>query len=218
MLNEDPLWYDQRGVNSMQILAWLAAAYEVTNETKFLDSFNYLVEEHGYGINIINLKITQPSDYNYSDDELTFLPYFTYMFSGQNLFKESEFTLGIDRTWTIVNHEKPSLWNIIYGTTGANDFKLEDAIWTLQTWPISQVNWPTKNSERFDISLDPDMTRNNGGQQMKQLLPYDERDLFVWNSNPYTPDDGNGFTEYDPTGFLLPFWMARYYNFITVIE
>jgi hypothetical protein len=60
---------------------------------------------------------------------------------------------------------------MIYGATGlpnlclANSFKgsadfgLEDAIWTLQSWPLSLVDWPTMNSQRIDIFLDPEATR-----------------------------------------------------------
>ena len=36
-----------------------------------------------YGLNLINQKITFPRDDNYSDDELAFLPYFTYFFSSR---------------------------------------------------------------------------------------------------------------------------------------
>ena len=32
-----------------------------------------------YETNVINLKIETPIDDNYSDDELTFLPYFTFL-------------------------------------------------------------------------------------------------------------------------------------------
>ena len=31
-----------------------------------------------YGLNMINQKITFPRDINFSDDELSFLPYFVY--------------------------------------------------------------------------------------------------------------------------------------------
>ena len=36
-----------------------------------------------YGLNLVNQKITVPRDDNYSDDELAFLPYFTYFFSSR---------------------------------------------------------------------------------------------------------------------------------------
>lgn len=88
-LNDKPLWYDERGVNSLQILTWILAAYEITGYIKllprvtpsdqlFLNAYNDLVVNYAYNINIINQKITQPSDDNFSDDELAFLPYFLY--------------------------------------------------------------------------------------------------------------------------------------------
>ena len=36
-----------------------------------------------YGLNLVNQKITFPLDDNYSDDELAFLPYFTYFFTAK---------------------------------------------------------------------------------------------------------------------------------------
>ena len=36
-----------------------------------------------YGLNLVNQKITFPRDDNYSDDELAFLPYFTYLFTSR---------------------------------------------------------------------------------------------------------------------------------------
>ena len=34
-----------------------------------------------YGLNMVNQKITFPADDNFSDDELAFLPYFTYLYT-----------------------------------------------------------------------------------------------------------------------------------------
>ena len=34
-----------------------------------------------YGLNVVNQKITFPADDNFSDDELAFLPYFTYLYT-----------------------------------------------------------------------------------------------------------------------------------------
>lgn len=61
-LNDDPDWYDNRGVNSVEILAWIAAADVVTNGTNplFRNAFQYLTAEHGYLVNLINAKITEP--------------------------------------------------------------------------------------------------------------------------------------------------------------
>ena len=68
----------------MQMLAFLSAAYSVSNETTkpiLLKAYKELCNEtNQYNENILNLKITVPSDDNYSDDELAFLPYFTFLY------------------------------------------------------------------------------------------------------------------------------------------
>src|SRR5688572_14844450 len=117
-----------------------------------MDAYNDLVDNYGYSTNIINLKITQPSDDNFSDDELTFLPYFTYLYSGILTSEmEEEFQLSIQRTWNVERPNKSPLWNFIYSLTNTSDFALKDSIWTLQTYPLSQINWPVKNGDRLDI-------------------------------------------------------------------
>lgn len=90
-------WYDERGVNSMQILSWLCspelftsarlvsnpplsdAANRITGQEIFSQRATQLIDQAHYDMNLVNLKIMQATDINYSDDELTFLPYMTYM-------------------------------------------------------------------------------------------------------------------------------------------
>jgi hypothetical protein len=51
--------------------------------------------------------------------------------------------------------EKSSLWNVIYGASGVDNFELQDVIETLQQWPLEQINWPVQNSLRNDVRLSP---------------------------------------------------------------
>jgi hypothetical protein len=55
MLN-DCTYYDERGVNSNQILSWLHFAYALTNSQKFLQSFNNLT---------VNFQVQQQNLQNY---------------------------------------------------------------------------------------------------------------------------------------------------------
>lgn len=210
-LNDNPDWYDDRGVNSLQILSWILGAYRITQQPKLLRAYTELTEKYGYAINVINQKITQPSDDNYSDDELAFLPYYTYIHANPSLMQR-EFKLSIDRAHSIVKVEKPNLWNFIYGAYGGN-FSLDDAISTLQTWPLSQIDWPVLNTKRLDVRINTDISRE-GHVQSVNLLPYDEINMFLWNGNPFEVDGGSGFGEYASSAWLLPYWIARYYKFI----
>lgn len=46
-LNDDPLWAEERGLNSVQILAHLICAYRLTGHPELETAFWYLVKEHG---------------------------------------------------------------------------------------------------------------------------------------------------------------------------
>ena len=96
-----------------------------------IDAFELLSTQYGYSTNIINAKITAPSDINYrylslslftipsssssllmssfpssfllliSDDELMFMNYFTFLYAGGNKFAASEFDVSLERSWSI---------------------------------------------------------------------------------------------------------------------
>lgn len=77
-LNDNQLFSDGRGCNSNEILAFLGAALNITGDSYFDDAISTLTNATNlYQSNLLNLKIEAPSDDNYSDDELTFLPYLT---------------------------------------------------------------------------------------------------------------------------------------------
>jgi len=74
---------------------------------------------------------------------------------------QQEFMLSIDRAWRVRKAEKSSLWNVIYGASGVDNFELQDVIETLQQWPLEQIDWPVQNSLRNDVRLSPYNDRSN---------------------------------------------------------
>jgi hypothetical protein len=91
------------------------------------------------------------------------------------------------------------------------------AIWGLRNWPLDLVSWGYTNSERADICIDQTALKLNiGFRSLNKVLPQNERSPSRWNSNPYSLDSGlpGGTSEEDPGAFLLPYWMARYYELI----
>eukprot|EP01102_Stenamoeba_stenopodia_P019004 TRINITY_DN7060_c0_g4_i2.p1 TRINITY_DN7060_c0_g4~~TRINITY_DN7060_c0_g4_i2.p1 ORF type:complete len:802 (-),score=153.57 TRINITY_DN7060_c0_g4_i2:157-2529(-) len=215
-LNDDPDWYDDRGLNSMQILSWLLTAYRISNDTYFTDAYNLLTQKYHYDVNIVDLKITQPSDDNFSDDELTFLAYFSYIWN-QNYSLGSLFDDSLSRTFAIAKPERPSPYNYIYAAYyGPNsNYDLAGSVVTLQQYPLSWINWPYLNSPRLDITINRDMSRQ-GTPISLYPLPYDEVFVSRWNGAPFQLDqDGGGDGETDTGAWLLPYWMARYYNLIS---
>jgi hypothetical protein len=86
-LNNDPSWADERGLNSLQIVAHVLAAHRLSEwlgrldlSAELADAFEHLLL-HGYHLNLLNQKIDSPSEINFSDDELSYAPYLSLHFS-----------------------------------------------------------------------------------------------------------------------------------------
>jgi hypothetical protein len=64
-------------------------------------------------------QIEVPSDDNYSDDELTFLPYYTYLTNCFNATQRAYATASIIRTWKSISNLRSDLWNAIFAATSS---------------------------------------------------------------------------------------------------
>lgn len=227
-LNDDPFWYDERGVNSNQILTYLVNAFAITEMEVFRDAFNFLVDEHHYDVNLIDLKITQPTDINWSDDELTFLPYLSFL--GGKTFANGTLNplyqriskgvwRSIYRSHQFVMKAKPSLYNAVFVAAAMELAEMpldhpeivaavSDAVWWMQTYTVWQVDWPINNMNR----LDAEFPKGSTFHHTWTLFPYDELSILRWNANPFTVTQGSGYSEQDPSPFLYAFWVGRYYR------
>lgn len=220
---------DGRGVNSLQIIAYLASAYRCTGEVKYQDAARALLAQ-GYDHNLINLKIENPGDDNFSDDELTFLPYFEFLWDGmqESAFRDmfgAAFNSSLRRTFDFVRASRSDLWSAVFlaatGGSGNGDQDTlraqaqADLVWNLETWPLEVVNYPVNNSARVDVLFNPLQDRfhrsNNRGLS---VLPANERSQLRWNANPFELQGGDPHNAKDPAAWLLPYWMARYYKLV----
>src|SRR5262249_6022181 len=76
-LNRDPLWWPERGLNSLSLLSYLAVAAHVTGDPKYAAASHELVEQHGYAHNAMFAKVQHgPGSGNQSDDEMAFMSYY----------------------------------------------------------------------------------------------------------------------------------------------
>jgi hypothetical protein len=212
ILNQ-PEHYGERGVNSIEILAWLTSAYRVTKNIKFKQAFKYLAEQHNYKNNIINARLTTPNEVNFSDDELIFFSYLTYFYSIKKLQQEGllndpsefaleHFMLSLERTYSSVKSYKPSFYAFVYAyaTNNISQQLVDDSLWTLRGWPLEQIQWPCFNSHRLDILKTNHQNRFYKVSDSINLLPYDERVSLRFNADTFTMDDPSDATQdYEPS-------------------
>ena len=208
---EEEDWREERGLNSLLILAHLKTAYHITGREKYQQKYLELIEKHGYAENTVQLKITAPPEaVNHSDDELAFCAYYPLLKYETDPKLRALYRQSLDATWQIERPERNPWWNFTYCAFAGEDCAIDDSIRTLRELSWDQINRRRENSRRRDIKIDP-MNPSQG----LGVLPYDRICIQRWNANPYQLDTGGqGEIEGDGVLFLLPYWMGRYHKFI----
>jgi hypothetical protein len=210
---------DETGLRALHLLSHLKVAIHLTqsnaNRERFKASYADLINNHRYDRLTLNQKINYPGHINHSDDELAFLSYYPLLLYETDSRLKRIYETSLRRSWSVEQSERNPLWNFIYAAgTGDDEFRVEEAILTLQQIPMDLVKWTVVNSHRLDVQIN---TTNDRFTRVQSLvvLPYDELSVMKWNGNPYRLDGGNGGkSEDDGAFFLLPYWMGRYYDFI----
>ena len=102
--------------------------------------------------------------------------------------------------------------------------------WMLQRWPMELIDWPVRNSQRLDVSVDPDFAHSCSAvgprwQKPSRPLPPDESVLRDYGSFAtegawaldaplWVADSGQagppGLREETPTTYLMEYWFKRY--------
>jgi hypothetical protein len=216
--------YDRR-LNSAEIIAALQFGHAITGKQLYKDKAFELMEKHGYLRNIMlpmsaidytpgfkHKGIEMGMDWNHSDDLLGFVTYWVLHRFAFNDELRAKYTAAIQDHWNFERVERCPLWNFVYASTGPKEFGLEDALWTLRGFPLDMIDWSVANSHRGDITRLP---ANFRFQELKELLPPDERRVTRWNGQPFVLNGGSGgTTELAGDEFLLPYWMGRYLKLI----
>lgn len=208
-------WRAQRGLNALEILAHLRTAHHITGETRYEEAYWDLINTHGYAENMRRQKLNLPGHINHSDDELAFISYYPLLKYETDANLREIYLDSLEHAFHIERPERNPWWNFIYSALTKQPCDLTEAVQTLREIPMDLINWPIENSHRLDIDLDAERGRF-GELQTTNVLPYDELAISKWNGNPYRADSPtNGTNEDDGTYYLLPYWMGRYYGYIT---
>ena len=210
-----------RKLNSVEIVAGLQFAYKITGKELYREKALDLLYQQGYLSNIVSsMKLIAPTkgyihqgndmgdEWNHSDDQLAFDTYWVlYRFAFNDALRR-QYAAVVRDHFELEKSERIPIWNFVTALTGARDFDLEGALWTLRGFPLDLISWTVQNSHREDLTKLPPNFR---GQEMVELLPPGERRMSRWNTQPFILDGGDGGQiEFAGDEFLLPYWMGRY--------
>ena len=219
ILNDDPDWAAERGLNSLEILSHLKVAAHLCGDARFAEAYESLIVQHGYALNTVRQKVLPPEgENNHSDDELAACAYYPLLMLERDPTLRGFYLLSLERTHSILRPEQSPFYNFLYGALTGKPCDAEAAAQWLQDAPWDLRHWTMRNSHRADILHDPQSGRFGEKQALHTLSPQ-ERSVSKWNHNPYALDGGNeGMGEEDGTFWLLPYWLGRYHGLITEDE
>lgn len=211
-LNHSKNWAYEKGLYSLEILSFLKAAIHITGDQKYEKTYRYLIEQHGYAQNAVQAKIYGPFENGFSDDILTYFPYYSLANYARDDPYWPYFQKSIERTWAACQSDRMPTWNIITSVFLQKDCDLEIAREELALFPMDLIDWKMTNSHRWDL-VENALVGRGRQRQATQTIPTPEARIFRWNTNPYQLDSGaNGTREVTGTYFLLSYWMARYHQ------
>lgn len=233
LLNRDPEWVAERGLNSLEILSYLKTTHHISGDARYDKAAQELIEKHGYAINTLRLKMTERVDpeVNHSDDELAFIAYYPMLRYERNPQLRAIYLLSLERSWIEERPEQSPFFNFIYAVCRqASDWPHPDhrppkpfivpgdydrnlCLRWFQEIPSDLIQWTVINSTRRDLGR---VYLNRHGELCTtRLLPLAERPVMRWNGDPFVLDGGAaGRSRDDGTFILLPYWMGRYHRLI----
>ena len=239
--NRDPLWWQERGLNSLSMLSYLSVAAHVTGDAKYAKASRDLIERHGYAHNLMYPKVQQGAGSgNQSDDEMAFMSYYGLLRCSTDEELKQMVRLSFFLYWLNESGEMNPFFNFAHaalnndarGATPFQEFSLrppagwlEDSLATLYGFPLDRLAWDHRNSHRLDVVAlprvrsvdltDPDEPRRRGHRVNGKVLQVENRHFGHWNTDPWHLDyGGNGSELSAGTVFLLPYYMGLYHGFI----
>lgn len=216
-VNDDPMWWEERGLNSLEILTFLKVAEYICKDAKYTEKYNELVTKHHYLLNTVNQKIVgEWFLINHSDDEMAFMMYYVLMDLEREPTHRRILLQSLERSWRVERPEFSPLFNFIYGAMTGSPADLEASVATLQDWPWEMVDWEMRGTHRSDVTVLRTEKYGRAAAQTTTALSPAERRLMRWNGNPFECDGGSpiGATEEDAGVWLLPYWMGRYHRLL----
>lgn len=216
-INDDPMWWEERGLNALSILSYLKIADHICGHPRYARKYHELIRDHHYLLNTVTQKVAEPwHRVNHSDDQMAFMMYYAFLRLEKEPSIRRLLLQSLERSWKVERPEESPFFNFVYGASTGRPCDVEASLSTLRDWPWELVEWQARGSHRHDVTLRSWTEEGRTHTETTRALPASERRLMRWNGNPYQSDGGtpDGRSEEDGSAWLLPYWMGRYHKLI----
>jgi len=210
-------WGGGAFLDSVEILSFMAAAWHVTGELRFLESFEYLAGPARVGESAMfteNVATwTGRGTTNYCDHELADLAFLTLLRYDPDPDRRQQWLDSMLAAWQYEKGERNPLKALSMAASLSESEGLTEGVQSLVEYPDDLRMWLVDNSHRLDA--EHDVNDRHDDPQFKTALPYDELPILRWDHNPYGMIGGSsGNNRMSPAFWLLPYWGLRYHGAI----
>jgi len=235
-LNDNPERCEERGMNSLGILAYLTTAHHVSGDAKYIRAKEELVRKHKYAMNaMVCTKVHDGAGTgNQSDDEMTIMRYFALLRYETDPQVRAMIEWSFWRYWIHVRRSRNPFFNFLYAATYDPKSRpfwngnyeptgnwLQDSVDELTGQSMDLVNWSLRNSHRLDVLVHHEWPRYADGRPTKGymrdggVLPIENRYIQHWSEDHWRLDQGgDGRTESDGAYWLMAYYAGKYFGFI----
>ena len=213
LLNYDDKWFFERGINSLELLAFLKVCHHITGDDKYGALYREFVTKHHYPLNAMQHKV-RDAHVCHIDDNLGFLAAFTLLRLEENESLRALYLCGMEDHWQYEKVERQPMFSFLHAAFTGRDDDLAECVRSLREMPFDLSFHREENSKRRGLIYDTEQAEWSEPAQLKTPLPYDERNLPRPDAGAFRIDCGETNHVQDPTIFLLPYWIGRYYGLI----
>ena len=214
LLNYDDKWFFERGINSMEFLAFLKVCHHISGQEKYAALYREFVRKYRYPLNVMQHKVRDAHGCHI-DDNLGFLSAFTLLRLEEDESLRALYLCGLEDHWQYERVERQPMFCFLHAAFTGRDDDLAEGVRSLREMPFDLSHCREENSRRLGLVYDTEQADWSEPPQLLSPLPYDERNLSRPDGSAFRTDCGPTNRLQDPTIFLLPYWIGRYYGLIS---
>ncbi|MBQ6467084.1 MAG: hypothetical protein IJJ61_04005 [Clostridia bacterium] len=213
LLNHSEKWFSEKGINSLELLGYLKVCHHISGDEQYSRLYNEFIKKHHYILNVMSHKI-KDAHTCHIDDNLAFIASLTYLRLEDNAVYRSAVLCGMEDHWRYELPERQPMFSFIHAAFTGRDSDIADGIQSLREIPYDLVHYKMDNSGRKDLVWDNEQEAWHEPPQVKYALPYDEVNVHRPDCGSFGIDSQGGGAQ-DPTVYLLPYWIGRYFGIIS---
>ena len=214
LLNNDDKWFFERGVNSLELLAFLKVCAHISNDPKYDMEYKRLIAKHHFVLNAAHHKI-RDAHICHIDDNLAFLASMTLLRLEADPAVRAWILLGMEDHWKYERPERQPLFCFIHALFTGRDADLAEGVQSLREMPLDLIFYRMEHSKRKDLVYDTEQAAWHEPPQLLHALPFDERNVSRPDGTGFKPDSEGASRAQEGTMYLLPYWLGRYYGLLT---